>query len=230
MEYTTTWETFGMSKPRPMTSVAMRIRVSPLRNLSRTCSRVSCGRPPWIASASMPSAHSFSLSSLAKFFWLTKMSILPSGCDKTCLMCASRSCLFSSSCFSHGFGSSGQSTTTTCWTMPSRASSASSSSSAATCPPPPPPLRPMRIIAGASAHKLQASCWTSFGQVAEKNTVCRSGRIALPIWSMSPLKPISSMRSASSKQKKVTLLSETLPSLQKSMRRPGVATRMCEPS
>mmetsp|Transcript_79049 Transcript_79049/g.226629 ORF Transcript_79049/g.226629 Transcript_79049/m.226629 type:complete len:229 (-) Transcript_79049:597-1283(-) len=214
-----------MSNPRPITSVAISSLVEPFRKSSRMERRFSWGRPPWRASTCTPSSQSLVLSSSAKFFWFTKMIIFESSRAIAALMCWSNICRFTTSCFSHGFLSSGKSTTITCCVMPSLASKTSASSS----PPRAPPF-PTRIVTGISLHNVRAKDWTSFGHVAEKKTVWRSGRTAALISSMSPRKPMSSIRSASSKHQYVTLFSDTFPAWQKSISRPGVATAMCEPS
>ncbi len=65
----------------------------------------------------------------------------------------------------------------------------------------------------------------SGGIVAEKNSVCRRGGSSLQIFSMSGMKPMSSMRSASSMTRISTPISMMRPRWKWSSRRPGVAIR-----
>mmetsp|Transcript_49003 Transcript_49003/g.138959 ORF Transcript_49003/g.138959 Transcript_49003/m.138959 type:complete len:205 (-) Transcript_49003:244-858(-) len=71
---------------------------------------------------------------------------------------------------------------------------------------------------------------TSFGQVAVKNSVCRFlGTLAkiLRIWGS---KPMSSMRSASSRHSFMTPSTRTWPPSRKSFKRPGQAMMACTPA
>mmetsp|Transcript_19511 Transcript_19511/g.58377 ORF Transcript_19511/g.58377 Transcript_19511/m.58377 type:complete len:215 (-) Transcript_19511:289-933(-) len=67
---------------------------------------------------------------------------------------------------------------------------------------------------------------TSFGQVAENISICRSGRIWLKIRRTCLSKPRFSISSASSSTTYVTRLRFVQPSLSNWMKRPGVATTM----
>ena len=69
----------------------------------------------------------------------------------------------------------------------------------------------------------------SGGMVAEKNSVCRSFGTSATIFRMSRMKPMSSMRSASSRTSTSTLSKRTARLLWRSSRRPGVATRTSTP-
>ena len=64
---------------------------------------------------------------------------------------------------------------------------------------------------------------TSLGHVAEKNSVCRSAGIDRTIRWICGSKPMSSMRSASSRTRYEIWCSRTMPPSRKSLRRPGVA-------
>ncbi|MNR14235.1 hypothetical protein D3C85_1306990 [compost metagenome] len=69
----------------------------------------------------------------------------------------------------------------------------------------------------------------SGGMVAEKNRVWRRGGVSLKMRSMSGMKPMSSMRSASSMTIISTPVSRILPRSNRSSRRPGVAIRTSTP-
>ena len=69
----------------------------------------------------------------------------------------------------------------------------------------------------------------SGGMVAEKNRVWRRGGVSLKMRSMSGMKPMSSMRSASSTTMISTPVSSILPRSNRSSRRPGVAIRTSTP-
>ena len=69
----------------------------------------------------------------------------------------------------------------------------------------------------------------SGGIVAEKKSVCRFAGRSFSMRLMSWIKPMSSIRSASSKTKKSRVLSEMNPWVIKSNKRPGVATKICTP-
>ena len=85
------------------------------------------------------------------------------------------------------------------------------------------------VTSTGSCRILAASWAMSGGIVAEKKSVCRragsSGRMRRMSW----MKPMSSMRSASSRTKKRTLSSEIWPCPTRSSRRPGVATSRSTP-
>ncbi len=69
-----------------------------------------------------------------------------------------------------------------------------------------------------------ASLATVPSSVAENNSVWRSAGRRLMMVSISSMKPMSSMRSASSSTSVCTVLSLTRPEFRWSIRRPGVAT------
>ena len=71
--------------------------------------------------------------------------------------------------------------------------------------------------------------WISGGMVAEKNRVCLLAAISLKMRSMSGMKPMSSMRSASSTTMICTPVSSSLPRSKWSSRRPGVAISTSTP-
>ena len=62
-----------------------------------------------------------------------------------------------------------------------------------------------------SLRKVSTRRLISDGMVAEKNSVCRRGGSSLQIFSMSGMKPMSSMRSASSMTRISTPVSRILP-------------------
>jgi len=70
---------------------------------------------------------------------------------------------------------------------------------------------------------------TPAGQVALVMIVCRSGRMSRRILRISGSKPRSSMRSASSSTKYVTLLTSMMLLAMRSFSRPGVATTISTP-
>mmetsp|Transcript_26840 Transcript_26840/g.83014 ORF Transcript_26840/g.83014 Transcript_26840/m.83014 type:complete len:381 (+) Transcript_26840:651-1793(+) len=80
-----------------------------------------------------------------------------------------------------------------------------------------------------SRWNLAAISWISFGHVAENMSVWRSGRICEQMARTCGSKPMSSMRSASSRTRYVTRSRLVLRICRKSMRRPGVAMRMWQP-
>jgi hypothetical protein len=78
-------------------------------------------------------------------------------------------------------------------------------------------------------RNLSASFWISGGMVAEKNSVCRVNGMNLTIRSMSGMKPMSSIRSASSITRSSTPVISSLPRSVWSSRRPGVAISTSAP-
>mmetsp|Transcript_88103 Transcript_88103/g.196992 ORF Transcript_88103/g.196992 Transcript_88103/m.196992 type:complete len:224 (-) Transcript_88103:432-1103(-) len=90
---------------------------------------------------------------------------------------------------------------------------------------------PTEILTGCcpSWHRVPAKSWTSFGQVAEKKSMCLSVRMADAILVTSSWKPQSNILSASSSTKYVTRSKETSLFCMRSISRPGVATRMWTP-
>mmetsp|Transcript_7686 Transcript_7686/g.17204 ORF Transcript_7686/g.17204 Transcript_7686/m.17204 type:complete len:222 (+) Transcript_7686:579-1244(+) len=74
---------------------------------------------------------------------------------------------------------------------------------------------------------LDAICCTAFGQVAVKRRVCLSLGVAPKIFAISGSKPMSNIRSASSRTKNCTSFKLTAPISIKSWSRPGVAMRTC---
>mmetsp|Transcript_27828 Transcript_27828/g.46760 ORF Transcript_27828/g.46760 Transcript_27828/m.46760 type:complete len:209 (+) Transcript_27828:605-1231(+) len=93
-------------------------------------------------------------------------------------------------------------------------------------------LRSPTMISRGSRSTALASFSICFGNVAEKSTVCRSGRTFWMIMRICGSKPMSNMRSASSITTMVTRLRETsLPACMHRMSiiRPGVHTTISEP-
>ncbi len=78
-------------------------------------------------------------------------------------------------------------------------------------------------------RKSSARRWISGGIVAEKNRVWRVNGTSFTIRSMSGMKPMSSIRSASSMTRSSTPVSSSLPRSKWSSRRPGVAISTSTP-
>ena len=76
---------------------------------------------------------------------------------------------------------------------------------------------------------VSTRCLTEVSMVAEKNSVWRSAGMAAMIFLMVGRKPMSSMRSASSRTRMRTLPRLTSCRLRKSYSRPGVAISTCAP-
>mmetsp|Transcript_27625 Transcript_27625/g.92798 ORF Transcript_27625/g.92798 Transcript_27625/m.92798 type:complete len:212 (+) Transcript_27625:586-1221(+) len=95
------------------------------------------------------------------------------------------------------------------------------------------PSVPTSSLAASVLRYFKATSWTVFGNVAENMSVCRSsmgGKSWFCKMSFnSDSKPISSIRSASSKTTKRQFLNETRFLAVKSARRPGVATMISAP-
>ncbi|CAN7949827.1 unnamed protein product [Ixodes hexagonus] len=76
-------------------------------------------------------------------------------------------------------------------------------------------------------------CWerrrTPSGQVVLVITVCRSGRMSNSTFLIWGSKPMSSMRSASSRMRNVTYLRSMMLFMTRSLRRPGVAMTISTP-
>ncbi len=81
-----------------------------------------------------------------------------------------------------------------------------------------------------SFSRSSASALMSSEKVAEKSRVCRSAGSAFMMRRMSWIKPISSMRSASSSTSTSSSFRVRAPWVSRSSKRPGVATRMSMPS
>mmetsp|Transcript_105056 Transcript_105056/g.324068 ORF Transcript_105056/g.324068 Transcript_105056/m.324068 type:complete len:246 (-) Transcript_105056:355-1092(-) len=227
----------GMSRPREATSVATRtprslpllLAVS-LRNFWRVSSRSHCSLLLWMERTQMPRparCKSCTTSSQRAFMLEKTMAVSPAP-----------SSVLISACRCAGL-SSGSITITVCFTLALAVSLS------------PVSPWPMRTWTAALDVRLAAVLWTSFGHVAVKKSVCRRRppprapppSSGLPdfghlptIWRMSSSKPMSSIRSASSKTRYVTASRLTdgawplssLP-LQKSSKRPGVAMRTSQP-
>mmetsp|Transcript_36842 Transcript_36842/g.119839 ORF Transcript_36842/g.119839 Transcript_36842/m.119839 type:complete len:222 (-) Transcript_36842:655-1320(-) len=98
---------------------------------------------------------------------------------------------------------------------------------------PSPPAPPTKRVAVCSTgrRKAEASLRTCFGHVAEKSSVCRASAAgsAAKICFSCGSKPMSSIRSASSRTRKRTWLSVTRRRWIMSSSRPGVATSTSQP-
>ena len=78
-------------------------------------------------------------------------------------------------------------------------------------------------------NMVLASCWISFGIVAEKNSVCLFAGTLAMIFFTSCTKPMSSIRSASSSTSILIWSRWTKRWFIRSSRRPGVATKISTP-
>mmetsp|Transcript_109388 Transcript_109388/g.320210 ORF Transcript_109388/g.320210 Transcript_109388/m.320210 type:complete len:201 (+) Transcript_109388:263-865(+) len=191
----------GMSNPRAATSVAMRMALSPCgsavrsRNSLRVSSRSHCGLSLWMARHQHPSS--------GPSFRSRKLQP-PLVLAKTIAVSPFRGSTFNNFCRRFNFSSSSSNTSTVCCTL---AFTVSLSSSA---------HWPIRTCTASMLVMDSAVRCTSLGQVAVKKMVCRaepaSGPPAPPpcsglplgghlatILRMSGSKPMSSIRSASSK-------------------------------
>mmetsp|Transcript_10899 Transcript_10899/g.45196 ORF Transcript_10899/g.45196 Transcript_10899/m.45196 type:complete len:255 (+) Transcript_10899:541-1305(+) len=90
------------------------------------------------------------------------------------------------------------------------------------------PARPTLTTIG-STSAVSANLWIFSGMVAEKRIVWRCDLKNVKISRMSSSKPMSSMRSASSRQKYLHTSRFILRLMSRSFRRPGVATTQCTP-
>mmetsp|Transcript_61859 Transcript_61859/g.164477 ORF Transcript_61859/g.164477 Transcript_61859/m.164477 type:complete len:268 (-) Transcript_61859:27-830(-) len=235
----------GMSTPLPSTSVATSALMWPLRNAARVDSRCSCFRAPCITPqrCSPKWCATSSPSSSAATRVRTKISAFPGGAPTSPPRAPSRWRSSSGSFLRIGPRPLSQSpkllSITSIVCVITRGGSARPLCPEPSAPPPRPSVarsscasssgraktfsaRPPRL------HRRQAACSTSGGQVAEKNSIWRSGRISAEILVMSSSKPKSSMRSPSSSTKKDTRRRRNAEKLHtRSSSRPGVATTMC---
>mmetsp|Transcript_17624 Transcript_17624/g.50475 ORF Transcript_17624/g.50475 Transcript_17624/m.50475 type:complete len:226 (-) Transcript_17624:868-1545(-) len=210
-----TCSTPPMSSPRAATSVATRTRQVPARNFFSAASRWGCDRSPWMSSARTGANFSLGLASpgpprrrqclshtAVRFFW-TKTSVRPSHSARALVARRSFSRL----------------------SAVARTSLCSMFSTVD-------PTRPTAIHTYAR-RKAAASFCTSGAKVAENSRVWRRSLGGMSdCWTMRRIwgsKPMSSMRSPSSRTRKVTAAMETTPRSMKSLRRPGVATTMSHP-
>mmetsp|Transcript_143615 Transcript_143615/g.357957 ORF Transcript_143615/g.357957 Transcript_143615/m.357957 type:complete len:209 (-) Transcript_143615:455-1081(-) len=198
-----TTATFGMSKPRAATSVAMSTGARPALNSCRAYSRCSCVRSPWMLCTLRPTPARKRSRSTACCFMFTKISTKPkSGCRR------SRPNKKQSLSLSSTHASR-------CWMVLAV-----------------PPTRPTAMKEYVRMNSC-ARCWTSTGKVALVMTVCLCFGMpsCWTILRICGSKPMSSMRSASSSTKRCTLRTEHCGGFRshKSCNRPGVATRMFAP-
>ena len=191
----------GTSKPRAATSVATSTDGLPRRKAIKACSRSRCERSPWMLVAGTEDRKRNSSSCSAALFVSTKMIVRPVQLDS----CSSRTRRLS---FSSAH-------TTDCVIN-------------AVVEPTLPTATNMYRVMNSLANR-----WISFGKVAENINVCRSPDMGMPSRSTTRRicgsKPMSNMRSASSRIRCKTLCSEHLPRSIKSHNRPGVATRRWQP-
>mmetsp|Transcript_22701 Transcript_22701/g.63829 ORF Transcript_22701/g.63829 Transcript_22701/m.63829 type:complete len:350 (+) Transcript_22701:140-1189(+) len=201
------------SSPRAATSVATSTLQVPARKAASADSRCDCERSPWISSAAMgakrssgdasegPPLCNIFLSHVALRFFSTKTSVRPLRSPKAATTSASFFRL--SACAS-----------TMRWVMVPTVL----------------PTRPT-VMRTKGRKKALARFWISVGKVAENKSVCRDSLAGISATSrrICGSKPISSMRSASSRTRKRAPLSETSPRPTKSLSRPGVATTTSQP-
>mmetsp|Transcript_72608 Transcript_72608/g.216737 ORF Transcript_72608/g.216737 Transcript_72608/m.216737 type:complete len:232 (-) Transcript_72608:866-1561(-) len=90
------------------------------------------------------------------------------------------------------------------------------------------PARPTLMTIG-STSAVFAKSWIFRGMVALKRSVCRCPRKWSRVFRISSSKPRSTMRSASSMTRYRHCAMDSLFLFNKSLRRPGVATTMCDP-
>mmetsp|Transcript_13385 Transcript_13385/g.37973 ORF Transcript_13385/g.37973 Transcript_13385/m.37973 type:complete len:227 (-) Transcript_13385:1596-2276(-) len=190
-----------MSRPRAATSVATNTWMCPSRKLFRTPIRVCWSWSPWTPSTLKPQPLSFSTSSSTRARWLTNTITSPWS-TKVGILASSQPNLAASSSI----------TSTTCLM----------SSFAA-------PVRPTVTLMGSMSTSL-ARASTFFGIVAEKSIVCRSGRICPMMDRTCGSKPMSNIRSASSKTRYVVRTQVQAFILRRSIIRPGVHTATSEPA
>jgi hypothetical protein len=153
-------------RPREATSVANMMGDRPDLNSAKTQSRSCCCLSPWMANAGHPSCLKNLVKSSATRLVPTKIKTLAFSCEiwSRCLMSLPR------------FSKSVQTVTSwvTLWLVFNS-------------------IEPM-LTWIKSCWKSAARRWTSLGQVAEKRTVCRSGRIWLTIFLIWGSKPGSRRR------------------------------------
>mmetsp|Transcript_66222 Transcript_66222/g.167843 ORF Transcript_66222/g.167843 Transcript_66222/m.167843 type:complete len:200 (+) Transcript_66222:493-1092(+) len=191
-----------MSRPRCATSVAISTRQRPDLKSASVLSRVLWSLSPWMAAAEICWYCSSRVKASAPRLVSAKTKTFspPAATPRIQDINLSR--------FSYS------PTTSTCWVMSAFAVNSS---------------LPMVNLMGSSLQKSRAMRWISFGQVAENMTVCRSGLIWETILRICGSKPMSNMRSASSKQRYVTRLRFVTPASRKSSSRPGVAMTISTP-
>mmetsp|Transcript_73126 Transcript_73126/g.189902 ORF Transcript_73126/g.189902 Transcript_73126/m.189902 type:complete len:234 (-) Transcript_73126:359-1060(-) len=196
---------FLMSRPRAATSVAQSTLASPLRNLFKAVSLRLWSKSPWISSVHRPNALS-SFSSQARslqfcFVFENTKQFAPS---------ESRPKMR----FNAAFLSSLLLQTSTFWVMFLFVVISS---------------EPIWICTGSLIYFF-AKSRHSLGQVAVNMLICFSHGTLSSISLICGSKPMSSMRSASSRTAKRTWSRITTLLLQKSFNRPGVAMRQSGPS
>mmetsp|Transcript_63875 Transcript_63875/g.169711 ORF Transcript_63875/g.169711 Transcript_63875/m.169711 type:complete len:243 (+) Transcript_63875:819-1547(+) len=198
-----TCATFGMSKPRAATSVAQRTRASPLLNAANAASRWLWLRSPWISSAPTPAAlNHLRTWAATRFFW-TNTIVLP-GTFSSCSVRSSNLSFLS-----------GVARTKRC-------------SMFSVVPPTLPTAMKIYCLMNSPA-----SFWISAGNVAENIKVRRSLAAGMSRrctnCRICGSKPMSNIRSASSRTRCSQRRNCTRPRSTKSVRRPGVATAMSHP-
>mmetsp|Transcript_63417 Transcript_63417/g.138100 ORF Transcript_63417/g.138100 Transcript_63417/m.138100 type:complete len:208 (+) Transcript_63417:348-971(+) len=190
------------SRPRDATSVATRMGDFPSLNSFNTQSRSSCFLSPWMQRAGQPSRRISRVSWSPPRFVSQKIKIFEP------------SITFSSRRLRRPRLSASCTTSTYCRMVCAVRRSND----------------PTLMCTGASRQMSRASRCTSLGHVALHINVCRSGRTCDVIFRTCGSKPMSSIRSASSRTRYVTRLRLVSPDSRKSISRPGVAMTISTPS
>mmetsp|Transcript_75154 Transcript_75154/g.220285 ORF Transcript_75154/g.220285 Transcript_75154/m.220285 type:complete len:228 (-) Transcript_75154:1375-2058(-) len=211
-----TCERSGMSSPRAITSVVTSSLISPCLKDSMMSRRLSCVLLPCMDSVLNPSFRILLQRLSARSLRPTNTSTLWSSYRST-----SRRCAYSNSCFFASRSSQVPSSkTTTSWTT-----------SLLDAGPLPGSLWPCVTTTGepSELRMLIAKSCTTGDQVVEKKSICRSGLMPAETEPRASSKPHSSILSASSSTKYVTLSRLMARSSISSTSRPGVATTMWQP-
>ena len=194
-----TWLMPSTSMPRAAMSVATSVRTLPLRKSASTRSRWPCDLLPWIASARD--------AALVEAAHHLVGAVLGAGEHQRAV-----DRLGAQEVGERSFGLPPRSTWMTRCAMRSTVVAAGVTAT----------------VAGSFSICLARSAM-SCGMVAENSSVCRSCGSFATIFRMSWMKPMSSMRSASSSTNTSTPLSRTALLCTRSSRRPGVATSTSTP-
>mmetsp|Transcript_39199 Transcript_39199/g.106083 ORF Transcript_39199/g.106083 Transcript_39199/m.106083 type:complete len:217 (-) Transcript_39199:986-1636(-) len=201
----------GRSRPRAATSVATSTPIRPLRKSLSARSRAACVRPPWICEVRMRLSERRHAKSSTVDLAFAKINVLLSESSLT----------FSISAENFPSASLVLTSAKRCSTFVLAV-----------------PTRPTPIHMYEGSRKSSANSWISAGKVAENIIVCRPFSsppdLGMPCpWTICRIcgsKPMSSIRSASSRTKCLTLLMLMTPRPRKSSRRPGVQMASSQPS
>mmetsp|Transcript_35327 Transcript_35327/g.110081 ORF Transcript_35327/g.110081 Transcript_35327/m.110081 type:complete len:231 (-) Transcript_35327:420-1112(-) len=196
--------TFLMSRPRWATSVATSTFALPCLKAQREWSRSRCSMSPCRDTMGAPARASVECMLAAARLVLVKMSAEPPLCWRSGKISSSRCLILSGSLR----------ILTMCCLMSALVVWASELPT---------------WMCDAPFVRVSATCFTSLGQVAVKRAVWRTGGKNLASSFTCGSKPMSSMRSASSRTRYTHRPTLHEPSRRKSFRRPGVATTQCGP-